>query len=127
MKLGFLLCSIVLLVGCTPPQSEAEVRLRRYFQLSKHADIESKPSPLLSKLPVGTAEKEVYEFLDNSGIGKDGMSSYYPAGERGDIGCRVEYDLSLPGLVKEHFGVLIRLDDDRKVKEIVVMRWLTGP
>ena len=128
MRVGPAISLIILLVGCTHhSQSEAEVRLRRYFQISGDEDLGSKPSPLLSKLPVGTPEKEVYEFLDKNGVGEDGMSSYYPAGERSEIVCRVEYDLKSPEPVKEHFGIQLRLDDERKLREIIVRRWLTGP
>ena len=128
MKLSLVICLIALSAGCASrPQSEAELRLRRYFHITNDVALESKPCPLLSTLAVGTPEKEVFAFLDENGVGKDGMSSYYPAGERGEIVCRVEYDLKSPGLVKESFVVLLRLDEERKLREIIVLRGLTGP
>jgi len=115
------------LIGCGQrPQSEAELRLRHYFDLPKTASLQSKPSPLLTKLPIGTPEAEIYDFLDKSGVGKDGLSSYYRAGKRGEITCRVEYDAKSPELVKESFGVFLLLDDDRKLLSARVERWLTG-
>src|SRR5262249_59919294 len=125
MKFALLVFITVLSIGCSSHrQSEAELRLRRYFHVNNNLPLESRPSPLLASLPVGTAEKEIYAFLNENGVGKDGMSSYYPGGERGEIVCRVEYDLRTPELPKESFGVLIRLDEDRKLREIVVLRWL---
>lgn len=128
MKLELLVLITIFSVGCSShKQSEAELRLRRYFHINNNLSLESKPSPLLAGLPVGTPEKEIYAFLDENGVGRDGMSSYYPAGERREIVCRVEYDLRTPELPAESSGVLIRLDDNRKLREIVVLRWLTGP
>lgn len=116
------------LIGCAQrPQSEAERRLRHYFDLAQTESLQSKPSPLLTKLPIGTPEEEIYDFLDNSGIGKDGLSSYHRAGERGEIGCRIEYDVKSPGLVKESFGVFLLLDAGRNLKSVRTERWLTGP
>jgi hypothetical protein len=89
--------------------------------------LESKPSPILNQVRVGTPEDEIYQFLDRNGVGKDGLSSYYRADERGEIVCRVEYDVNAPGLVKESFGVFLKLDRERKLKEVKTQRWLTGP
>ena len=116
------------LIGCVQrPQSEAELRLRHYFNLPRAASLQSEPSPLLTKLPIGTPEEEIYFFLDKSGVGRDGLSSYYRAGERGEITCRVEYDVKSSGLVKESFGVFLLLDDGRNLKSARVESWLTGP
>ena len=116
------------LISCGKrPQSEAELRLRHYFDLPKTVSLESKPSPLLIKFPIGTPEEQIYDFLDESGVGKDKLSSYYRAGERGEIVCRIEYDAELPGLLKESFGVFLMLDGDRKLSSARVDRWLTGP
>ena len=128
MRLSVLTLSTILLIGCAQrPQSEAELRLRHYFDLPQTASLQSKPSPAFTKLPIGTPEEEIYDFLDKSGIGKDGLSSYHRAGERGEIGCRVEYDVKSPGLVKESFGVFLLLDDGRNLKSARIERWLTGP
>jgi hypothetical protein len=89
--------------------------------------IESNPSPILTQIVIGTPENEVYQFLDRNGLGKDGLSSYYRAGERGEIVCRVEYDVKSLGLVKESFGVFLSLDQDRKLTGVRIQRWLTGP
>jgi hypothetical protein len=128
MRRFALALSAISLITCGQhPQSEAELRLRHYFDLPQTASLQSKPSPLLTKLPIGTPEQYIYDFLDKSGVGKDGLSSYYRAGERGEIICRVEYDVKSPGLVKENFGVFLLLDNDRNLSSARVERWLTGP
>ena len=115
------------LIACAQrSQSEAELRLRHYFDLPLKASLQSEPSPLLNKLPIGTTEQEIYAFLDSSDVGKDGLSSYYRAGKRGEITCRVEYDVHSSDLVKESFEVFFRLDDNRKLLSARVERWLTG-
>ncbi|HSB10971.1 MAG TPA: hypothetical protein VLM38_15900, partial [Blastocatellia bacterium] len=116
---------IVLLITCgQKSQSEAELRLRHYFDLPRAASFQSKPSLLLTKLPIGTPEEEIYDFLDKSGVGNDGLSSYYRAGERDEIICRVEYHVKAGGLVKESFGVFLQLDNDRRLKSAKIERWL---
>jgi hypothetical protein len=122
-----ILFAISLITCGQRPQSEAELTLRHYFDLPKTASLQSKPSPLLTTFPIGTPEDEIYDFLEKSEVGKDGLSSYYRAGERGEIICRVEYDVKSPGLLKESFGVFLLLDDDRKLNSARVERWLTGP
>src|SRR5262245_26858619 len=108
-------------------QSEAETRLRRYFHLSANESLESSPSPILKQIPPGTPESDIYRVLDLNGIGKDGLSSYYRADERGEIVCRVEYDVKSPGLVKESFVIFLSLDEDRKLTGGRIRRDLTGP
>jgi len=89
--------------------------------------LESSPSPVLKQIPIGTPENDIYRVLDRAGIGKDGLSSYYRADERGEIVCRVEYDVKTPGLVKESFVIFLMLDADRKLIEVRIRRDLTGP
>jgi hypothetical protein len=113
--------------GChSQSQSEAEIRLRQYFQVPAEVSLESNPSPILKHIPIGTPETDIYRVLDQDGIGKDGLSSYYRAGERGEIVCRVEYDVKTPGLVKESFVIFLLLDADRKLVEARVRKDLTG-
>lgn len=131
MKKGFVFILIVFLIlSCgMHSQPEAEKRLRRYFQLSDKVNLSSQPCALLAKIPVGTAEKEVYEFLAKTQIGKDGLSSYYPATDTPVIVCRVEYDANVPAPngVAVSFGAFFYLDRERKVNGAKIERWLTGP
>ena len=114
-------------VGCLgSKQSEAEIRLRKYFQIPESETVEATPSPILSKLPIGSLENRVYQFLDSVGIGKDSMSSYFRLNDRNEIVCRVEYDRHNFGTVKESFGIIFIFDQGKKLSGITVKRWLTG-
>jgi hypothetical protein len=106
----------------------AQYRFMDFFHLPEVEDFSasSARSSLLTKIQVGSTEKEVYEFLDRSGIGSDGLSSYVRVEEDRAIICRVEYDPNYPGFVKRHFGVLFLLDQEGRLKDIQVKAWLTG-
>lgn len=107
--------------------SEAEARLRNHFGISTSASIDSEPSPILKMLPLGTPEDLIYDYLNRSGIGKDALSSFYPANANAEIVCRVEYDADSPGIVKESFVLLFILDEQRRLKRVDIQRGLTGP
>ena len=49
------------------------------------------------------------------------------ANKRGEIIGRIDYDPTLPGLVKKHFGFVLLLDDDNKLKDVRLNLWVTGP
>lgn len=107
----------------------AQYRLIDYFELNEIREFtpESARTALLSKMPVGTQETEIYDFLNKKGIGKDNLSSFHPADGRDQIVCRIEYDPNLPGLVKKHFGIFFLLDEEKKLRDIRIKPWVTGP
>jgi len=123
-----IMCAFMILMGCDKGSSATE-RFRRYFQLTGVRDLtpESARQALLGKIPLGSSEGSVYEFLRNAGIGSDGLSSFYPADREGTIICRIEFDRKSPGIVKESYGVFFLLDEQRRLREIRVEKWLTGP
>jgi len=43
------------------------------------------------------------------------------------ITCRIEFDRQSPGVVKESYGVFFLLDQQRRLKDVKVEKWLTGP
>lgn len=121
--------AIILLgvIGCQgTKRSEAEIRLRKYFQISESEAVEAIPNPIVSKLPEGSSENTVYQFLDSVGIGKDSMSSYFLLNDRNEVVCRVDYDRRNPGVVKESFGIIFIFNQEKKLNGITVKRWLTG-
>jgi hypothetical protein len=102
---------------------------RQYFQLpdGKELTPESARQALLTKIRLGAPEQEVYEFLKKAGIGSDRLSSFYPADKDGVIVCRIEFDRESPRVVKESYGVFFMLDQQRRLKDVKVEKWLTGP
>lgn len=113
----------------------AEYRLLDHFQLADLGLVEpnSFRSALLKKLPLGTPENQIYSYLEERLVGKNRLSSIYPAeravqSERAlQIVCRIEYDPSLPGVVKKHFAVAFLLDDERKLKDVRLNSWVSAP
>jgi hypothetical protein len=112
--------------GCVLLHPDASTRLARHFGLDDVSTEQAIQAGLVAKLPVGTSEAEVGAFLQRCGIGRDRLSSWYPANEDGAIVCRIEYDVSEPALVKQSYGIFFRLDEHRTLAEIDVKRWLTG-
>jgi hypothetical protein len=129
MKAVTLTLCILLTAAVCDGASSATERFRRYFQLADGKELtpDSARQALLAKVRPGAAEQEVYEFLKRAGIGSDGLSSFYPADKEGVIVCRIEYDRQSPGVVKESYGVFLLLDQQRRLKDVKVEKWLTGP
>ena len=123
-----MLCILLPAVTCEGASSATE-RFRRHFHLAngKELTAESARQALLTKIRPGAAEQEVYQFLKTAGIGSDGLSSFYPADKEGVIVCRIEFDRKSPGVVKESYGVFFVLDQQRRLKDVKVEKWLTGP
>jgi hypothetical protein len=126
--LTLMLCLLLTAVACEGASSATE-RFRRHFQLADGKELtpESARQALLTKIRLGAAEQEVYEFLKRAGIGSDGLSSFYPADKDGVIVCRIEFDRKSTGVVKESYGVFFLLDQQRRLKDVKVEKWLTGP
>jgi hypothetical protein len=105
----------------------AEYRLRDHFELGSVGELtpEFFQRAVLERLPPGTAEQEVYKYLDYQLRG-DRLSSYNKADVRGKVVCRLEYDPTLPGLVKKHFAVVFFLDEQKKLKDVRLDSWITG-
>jgi hypothetical protein len=124
-----MLCVILLPTVACEGASSATERFRKHFQLAEGKDLtpESARQALLTKIRPGAAEHDVYEFLKKAGIGTDGLSSFYPADKQGVIVCRIEFDRTSPALVKESYGVFFLLDDQHRLKDVKVEKWLTGP
>ncbi|MCK6480223.1 MAG: hypothetical protein L6R43_08740 [Planctomycetes bacterium] len=115
--------------GCSGgggPGGSATARLKRHFGLEKAGTPGEIREGLLRKVPAGTPEQAVIAFLGNSGIGKDGLSSWYPADEQNEIFCRIELDPASFGLVKESYGIGFRLDGNRNLLDIQIHKWSTG-
>ena len=120
-------CLIVLLAGCSA-QGKLEQRTRDYFQIPSSQQVSAATirSAALSGVPLGSSTKQVYAYLERRGIGKDGLSSYYPVDEKGEIVCRVEYDPKSLDVVKKSFGIIFVVDTEGKLRDILVKEWLTG-
>lgn len=127
--LTLMLCLVLLPAVACEGTSSASERFRKHFQLAEGKELtpESARQALLTKIYLGAAEHDVYDFLKKTGIGTDGLSSFYPADKQGVIVCRIEFDRTSAALVKESYGVFFMLDEQHRLKDVKVEKWLTGP
>ena len=121
---------MVLLAGCDP-QADLEQRTRRYFEMpaSQHVNAVTIRSAILSGTPLGSSPEQVYAYLERRGIGKDGLSAYYPLnylGAKDKIVCLIGYNPKTLGVVKNKFSVFFLMDRDQKLQDIQVQEWHTG-
>jgi hypothetical protein len=107
----------------------AEKRIRKHFSLSIKDKVTEKVvrKSILQNLPQGSSSEEVYSFLKKRKIGKDKLSSFYPLDEKGEIACRIEFDPESGYIVQEHYCVVFRMDERKKLKDIQLNTWYTGP
>lgn len=104
----------------------ARARLRTHFGV---ADVETKDAirrGIEQRIPVGSTEAEIEEFLRCSSIGEDQLSRWYPTSENNILYCQVSEDGWGITRARETWGVAFKLDDDGKLTEIVVSCTLTG-
>ena len=107
----------------------AQKRVRKHFAIPEESPLTSQTirAAILARLPVGSREGQVSSFLTSAGIGKDKWSSHYPADEQGKIVCRIEYDPGSGEIVHTHYGIFFRFDDRKRLKDVEVQEWKTGP
>ncbi len=89
-------------------------------------DTESIRAAVLRLFPPGTPAPEVARTLRENGVGRDGVSSYFPPDRDGHAGIRVEFDPYEPGWVKRSFGVSMRFDSGLLTSEVEAREWWTG-
>ena len=107
----------------------AQKRVRKHFAIPEAKALTSKTirAAIFAKLPTGSTEDQVSSFLKKSGIGKDKFSSHYPADEKGVVVCRIEFDPASGEIVHTHYGIFFQLDNRKRLKDVEVKEWYTGP
>jgi hypothetical protein len=119
--------ALLALVGCE--SNTAESRLRKHLQIGPATPL-TEPTiraAALRLLPVGSDESDVREIVTASGIGGDGLSSYYPPGANGVAHIVIRLDSSTFGSVKREYSLALQFTRERKLDDIQVKTWLTGP
>jgi len=94
---------------------------------SARVDATTLRNAILEVVPLGTSEREVARRLAKRGIGQDSLSQYFPPDSMGKAIVRIERDTRAPNIVQRSFGVVLRFDSARTVRDIQVHEWLTGP
>ena len=126
MARSFLICFCItaLSLGCSS-RHDAQQRIAQYFNVPAERSPNLIREQLLKKFPVGTSEAAIIGAIQHSAIGRDHVSSYYPAGARNIITVRTGFR----GLdvVYTEYGIRFVLGADRRLEDIQVEEWLTGP
>ncbi|CAN5360523.1 hypothetical protein BH10PLA2_BH10PLA2_27870 [soil metagenome] len=129
----FLVTGLVVLIGILSigplfSGSPPEDRARAYFAMPINEEVNSSSirAAFLRLVPLGSGESDVGEFVDQSTIGKDGLSNYHSP-ENGKGYIHIRYDPRSLEFVKREFAIMLQFDDAGKLREIEVKTWLTGP
>jgi hypothetical protein len=122
-----LFLSLIAIAGCST--DSAEQRLRQYFALPAggSSDTLALSTAILEQLQRGTPEEQIAATLKSRGVGGDSLSRYYPP-TNSDTGIvRVEHDSRGANIVMKSYGVRLVFDSNRKLSDVRVSEWLTGP
>jgi hypothetical protein len=122
------LVGLAIVVGFADYFGSADHRVRTTFQIPADQTVneETIRARVLERFPLETREEEIYRGLERLGIGKDKLSSLYPADAKGKIVIRFELNPNGIRFVQRHYGIILELDEDRTLKNVVVHKWLTG-
>jgi hypothetical protein len=96
---------VVLTVVCS---GSADRRIRTAFGIARDRPLSDATirAAALSKLPIGTHEKDIYPSLEQLGVGKHGLSRVYPADVRRQTVIRFEFDPVSLNVVHRHYGII---------------------
>ena len=121
--------SIVLVAVLTACGRPAEERARAYFVMPAKARVDSTTlrTAVLELVPLGTSEPEVARRLAERGIGQDSLSQYFPPDSMGKAVVRIDYDRHALNVVQRSFGIILRFDSARTLRDVRAHEWLTGP
>jgi hypothetical protein len=106
--------------------SSVAYRARHYFAIpwTQLVTTDTIREGVVRVVPIGTPADLVPSLLTRAGIGKDGLSGYYP--DETSVGVvRLEYDPHHFALVQTHYGIMLHFEHGL-LSDVRVERWLTG-
>ena len=115
----------VALLGCRTDHPEH--RIQRYLGVSASTNPQQLRIELLQTVPVGTTEQHLYDRLKSARISEDPFASWHPADKNNVVLFRTGRDNRFMDVVTREYAVFFYLDAARKVRDIQVREWLTGP
>lgn len=104
-------------------------RLQREFGLDRSdvASVTAIGVGLQRKLPLGTNRRAIELFLQKSLAGdKNSMIEFDDSGKERGFMVTFDYDVAVPGVVKETYHIWFAIDESDNLKRIDVSRSLTG-
>ena len=111
--------------GCA--RDRPELRIEKYLGVKASTNPTELRKELLAAIPVGTSEQQLYDLLNESGAAKDPFASWYAAGKDDVVVFRTGKDMRHSAIVYTEYAVFFQLGADRKLHNIQVKEWLTGP
>ena len=122
---------LLLLIACASGcrrQSETDIRMRQYFKIPAGSEISARvvKQALIKALPVGSGTKRIYTFIQQSGLGGDGLSACEPATSKGVIYCSINPDLSRLKLLDKMYSIVFVLDARKRLESITVEAFAFG-
>ncbi len=119
--------ALLALVGCE--SNTADARLRKHLRIEPSATLTEPEirAAALRLIPVGSDESQVRRIVGAAGIGADRLSSYHPPDADGMAHILVGLDSSTFGVVKREYSLALQFSRERKLQDIQVKTWLTGP
>jgi hypothetical protein len=127
-RLLVMLILMGIVAGCRATTPSVDRRVRNHFQMTEVKELtpESVRQALLAKLPPGTSEPQIYEFLKRSGVGQDKFSAFYPVDDDHRIFCHIDADpgtYSLFGSKHKGYAIYFVLDYRNQLHDIRVQSW----
>src|SRR5262249_19994269 len=105
----------------------AQKRVRKFFAITDKESLtaESIRSAVLNKIPLGSIEKQVRAALKTSGATDDEFTSI--SSLENELACYIGYDPGSGYIVHTHYCIGFEMDAEKKLKDIQVKVWYTGP
>ena len=101
--------------------------MKKYLGVSASTNPEQLRTELLQTIPVGTTEQQLYDRLKSARISEDPFASWYRADKDSVVVFRTGRDNRVASVVAKEYAVSFYLDSTRRVRDIQVQEWLTGP
>jgi hypothetical protein len=119
-------------VGCRVTHPDATTRLARTFDIEDTRGLERQEAigaietAIAAKLPLGTSEVAIRDYLVARGVGRRWLSSVHDLDDGSGLLCVFDFDPDSFGIVKASHSVTFRLDAARTLTKITATTSYTG-
>jgi hypothetical protein len=122
-----LITGLVLMIGCFGANIYSNTQIKNYFGLvnSERIDTASIRSALLKAFPQGSTYDQVSNFLKQKIVDKREKGIIIPDKDNGIL-WRVTVNNRV-SIIALEYAVFFHFDADKKLQDIKVEEWLTGP
>jgi hypothetical protein len=105
----------------------AEKRVRKFFSIAENKSLtdETIKAAVRDKIPIGSSEKQLLSTLKKCGVVKDKLGYIFES--KNGIGYRTNFDPESGYVVHTHYCIIFEMDAAKKLTDIEVKVWYTGP